>query len=199
MRNRAEREAQRRAQEQYERKKALANWQAEKRKAEQMLLMQNNTGENPMKEQFEDEEYSVENEPQKHVFGANQNKEFAIEDDGKEKGDDENYSAEGYSGFEESSAARSKADKKNLTDRNFQKKNDKSEDDGYSSVKNTDGYSVPKSSKSASNKPKNAKKGAPSESNQYTQENYEEDDYSQGFSENKVPAKKSPAKSGKGD
>ena len=34
MRMHAEREAQRRAQEQYERKKALANWQAEKRKAE---------------------------------------------------------------------------------------------------------------------------------------------------------------------
>ena len=63
MRRRAEHEAQRRAQEQYERKKALANWQAEKRKAEQMLLMSNNPIENPMKEQFEDEEYSVENEP----------------------------------------------------------------------------------------------------------------------------------------
>ena len=132
MRRRAEHEAQRRAQEQYERKKALANWQAEKRKAEQMLLMSNNPAENPMQEKFEDEEYSVENEPQKQIlftslfFEQNQNKEFAIEDDKsrKSQGDEgDDYSGDGYSGFGEgTSSAPAKqrtGDKKNLTSGNY--------------------------------------------------------------------------------
>lgn len=57
-------------QDQYERKKALANWQIEKRKAEDMLLMAHSPNTNPMKETFEDEEYSVENEPPKQHFEA---------------------------------------------------------------------------------------------------------------------------------
>lgn len=78
-----------------------------------MLLMSNNPAENPMKEQFEDEEYSVENdEPvQKQVFEQNQDKEFAIVDDksSKKQGKgDEEYSAEGYSGFEEGTSSISK-------------------------------------------------------------------------------------------
>ena len=187
-----------------------------------MLLMAQNPATNPMKEEFEDEEYSVDNEPQKQVFEQNQDKEYALNDDSKdgdeeqrkhssirsksksgrskqqyraeqEEGDD-HYSAEGYS-FEEgtSSVAKSKKeDPRHLTDRNFAKK--KKSDDGYSSVKNTshDGYSsLPKSSKSAAGvgsaqQRQVAKKAEPSESQAYTQENYDDDDYSQGASSKPV-------------
>ena len=103
-----------------------------------MLLMSNNPIENPMKEQFEDEEYSVENEPQqKQVFEQNQNKEFAIEDDkeskrqGSKRDEGDDYSGDGYSGFEEgtsSAPVKSKTgENKNLTSGNFQNKK-KSED-----------------------------------------------------------------------
>ena len=199
MRQRAEREAQRKAQEQYKRKMALAQWQAEKRKAEQMLLMANTRHqEDPMREQVEDEEYSIENEPQQEeqqVFEQDQNVEFALQEDkssqrkSKRAREESKYSGEGYSGFEDgtSSVPKSKTDdKKSLTQGNF-KKADKSEDDGYSSVRNTvDGHSAPpKSSKSphkSSSLQKSSKREPPSESNHYTNNNYE-DDYSQGTSE----------------
>ena len=77
-------------------------------------------------------------------------------------------------------------DKKSLTQGNF-KKTDRSEDDGYSSVRNTvDGRSAPpKSSKSphkSSSIKKSSRRDQPSESNNYTNHNFDED-YSQGTSE----------------
>jgi len=93
--------------------------------------MSQNPATNPMKEEFEDDEYSAENEPQqKRVFDNNQDKEYALEEDddnkkkkgiGEDTGDD--YTGDGYS-FEEgaSSVAAKRGDNKNLTDKNFAKK-----------------------------------------------------------------------------
>ena len=123
MRKRAEREQRRRMQEQYERKKALAQWQVEKRKAEEMLLMAENPV-NPMKETFEDEEYSVENEPVKQGFHKQQNE--SKSGGGFNLAEDEG-SGDGYSGFDEgtSSAPKSKKDPKNLTSGAFKPKQSK--------------------------------------------------------------------------
>jgi len=148
--------------------------------------MAQNPATNPMKETFEDEEYSVENEPQKQVFNQQQDAEYPKKESKHFDLAEDDGSNDGYSAFDEgtSSVAKSKKDPKNLTSGNFPRKTQDKSDDGYSSVKNTsnDGYSVPKSSKSAAqrsqvNARQPAKKGDRSESNAYAQSF--EDDYSQ--------------------
>jgi len=99
-----------------------------------MLLMADNPV-NPMKETFEDEEYSVENEPQKQGFHKHQDESKSGQ--GFNLAEDEG-SGDGYSGFDEgtSSAPKSKKqDPKNLTSGAFKPKQAKDEsEDGYSSV-----------------------------------------------------------------
>ena len=71
-----------------------------------------------MKETFEDEEYSVENEPQKQVFDKSQDKEYSKKASKQfDLADDDDYSKSGF----DDGTSQSKKDPKNLTQGNFPK------------------------------------------------------------------------------